>query len=112
MSRYHLLGTAETPKEIARALNVRREQLGLTLSELNDACGFADRYLGKIFAENYRKHFGEQSMPATLAALGCKIVVVLDEEAELPPVIRRAIEERTHGAGGIGRLKPRSIVAA
>ncbi len=97
--RFRLLGEAETPKQITDALNIRRKELGITLVELNEAVGFAGGYSAKLFARGYRKYLGPESMPAMLSALGCKICIVLDEEAELPAIVRRTINEKTTGAG-------------
>ena len=101
MSRFRLIGVAENPQQIADTLNTRRVELGLTMAELNEALGFAGNYAHKIFARGYNKNLGRESMPAMLAATGCKIAIILDEEAELPAIIRRAISERTIGAGNV-----------
>lgn len=110
--RFRLLGEAETPQQIADALNIRRQELGLTLFELNEATGFAGNYASKLFAKGYNKNLGSQSMPAMLSALGCRLVVVCDEEATLPAVVRRTLIERTHGAGRLGVLKPQHTATA
>jgi hypothetical protein len=69
------------------------------MADLDDALGFTPGYVSKIFARGYDKNLGPQSLPAMLAGLGCKLAIVLDEQAELPPIIRRTINERTTGAG-------------
>ncbi len=107
MSRYRLLAEATTPQEIADALNIRRQELGITINELNDVTGFAGGYVGKIFAKGYRKNLGQLSLPTFLEALGCRLVIVADEDPEaLPRRMRRALAERTTGARCVGRLKP------
>jgi hypothetical protein len=103
MSRYRLLGSAENPQEIANALDIRRRELGLRMADLDDALGFTPGYVSKIFARGYDKNLGPQSLPAMLTGLGCRLVIVHDEEAELPPIIRRTISERTGGAGIVSR---------
>lgn len=112
MSRYRLLGEATTPQEIADALNSRRQELALRMVDLGEGLGFAHGYVNKLFAQGYPKNLGKESMPAMLAALGCKIAIVCDEEAQLPPIIRRAIEERTGGAGVVGRPHKQPSAAA
>jgi hypothetical protein len=101
--RFRLLGEAQTPKEITDALNIRRRELGITLVELNEAVGFAGGYSAKLFAKGYRKYLGQESMPAMLSALGCRLVVVCDEQAELPAIVRRTLNEKTYGAGVVSR---------
>ena len=106
MSQYRLLGTAETAQEVAAALNIRRQELQLTLADLDEILGFAPRYASKIFAPNYRKSLGALSLPAFLQGLGCKLVIVADDSPEaLPAITQRAIRERTVGAGVVGRNK-------
>lgn len=112
MSRFRLIGVAENPQEIADALNTRRKELGLTMNELNNALGFAGNYTNKLFAHGYPKNLGKESMPAMLAAMGCRLAVVCDEQQELPPIVRRAITEKTHGAGVIGRAHKQQTAAA
>ena len=63
------------------------------MSEFNTITGFADNYCHKIFAPNYRKNLGHLSLPVFLQALGCRLVVIADDEA-LPPVTVRAINEK------------------
>jgi len=99
MSRFRLLGEAETPQQIADALNVRRKELGISILELNEAVGFASGYSAKLFARGYKKYLGPESMPSMLSALGCRIAIVCDEEAKLPAIVRRTLNEKTYGAG-------------
>lgn len=94
MSQFRLIATAETPQEIADALNRRRQELSLSMNDIDAIIGFAERYSSKIFAANYNKSLGKLSLQAMLSALGCKLCVVADENA-LPPITRRAIRERT-----------------
>ena len=93
MSRYQLVGTASDATGIADALNTRRKQLGLTMSELNDLSGFAGGYVNKVFAAGYKKDLGRLSLPIFLEALGCKLAIIADDEA-IPAITRRAIKER------------------
>ena len=96
MSQFRLISAASTPQEIADALNIRRQELNLTLNDLDAILGFAERYASKIFARNYQKNLGKLSLPAMLKALGCKLVIVADDTPDaLPPITKRAIKERT-----------------
>ncbi len=97
--RFRLLGEASTPQEIADALNIRRRELGLRMADLDATLGFAGGYASKIFAHGYNKNLGAQSLPAMLSAMGCKLAIIHDEQAELPRIVQRTIAERTHGAG-------------
>lgn len=96
---YRLLGAAETPQQIADMLNLRRQELGLTMTDLDEIGGLAPRYCAKIFAGGYFKSLGKISMPVLLQAMGCRLAVVVDERPEaLPAITRRAITERTLSA--------------
>jgi hypothetical protein len=108
MSRFRLIGTASTPKEIADALNIRRQEMNLTLIEMNEALGFATNYLSKLVAPGYKKHLGTESLPALLTATGCRLAIIHDEEAPLPPIILRALADRT-GSAATSRRRPRAI---
>ena len=93
---YRLIGTATDPQTIADCLNKRRQELGLTLSELDDVLGLAPRYASKIFAQNYRKSLGSLSLPVMLEALGVKLALIADDrENALPSITRRAIREKS-----------------
>jgi hypothetical protein len=93
---YRLIGTATDPQTIADCLNKRRQELGLTLSELDDVLGLAPRYASKIFAHNYQKSLGALSLPTMLEALGVRLLLVADDrENALPPITRRAIREKS-----------------
>ncbi len=94
MSRYELVGTADSVKSITEVLNVRRKQLGLSLAEMNDLTGLAGGYCNKIFAPGYLKNLGPVSMPVFLQTLGCRLAIIADDES-LPPVTRRAITEKS-----------------
>lgn len=106
MSRYELIGTADDTASIAAALNARRQQLGLTLCEVNDIAGFAGNYVHKLFASGCKKQLGNLSLSVLLASLGVKLVLVADDEA-LPPITRRAINERTISSHKIDRAPGR-----
>jgi hypothetical protein len=108
--RFRLLGEAVTPQQIADALNLRRQELGLRMADLDATLGFAGGYASKIFAPNYKKNLGMHSLPAMLSAMGCKLAIVLDEEAELPRIVQRTIKERTYGAGVVGHRKSAQII--
>lgn len=96
MSRFRLVAEATTPQEIADALNIRRQELSLTMNDLDSVLGLAERYSSKIFAANYNKSLGKLSLPAMLSALGCRLAIIADEsEDALPPITKRAIKERT-----------------
>jgi hypothetical protein len=83
-----LLGLASTPQEIAGLLDLQRRRLGLTNLCLDDLSGVQQGYTGKLFAGV--KRLGEMSLPALLGAVGCKIVVVADDDW-LPAVTRRHV---------------------
>lgn len=97
MAQFQLVGTATTADEIAQAINVRRRQLGLTMSEMNSITGFASGYVNKVFAPGYNKSLGKISLPVFLETLGLRLCVVADDRA-LPPITRRAISERNMSA--------------
>jgi hypothetical protein len=97
MGQFQLVGTASNVQEIADVMNMRRVQLGLTMSEMNDITGFADRYVNKIFASGYPKQLGSISLPVFLETLGLRLCLVADDHA-LPPVTRRAISEKVLSA--------------
>lgn len=108
MSRYQLVGTADDAASIAAVLNVRRQQLGLSLGEMNDLTGFAGGYCNKIFAPNYRKQLGHLSLPVFLKTLGCRLAIIADDES-LPPITKRALNERCLSVSASERIKQRSI---
>lgn len=97
MGQYQLIGVATNADEIAQAINTRRQQLGLTMTEMNNVTGFADRYVSKILAPNYPKQLGKLSLPVFLETLGLRLCIVADDHA-LPPITRRAISERNLSA--------------
>ena len=105
---FRLIATARTPQDIANGLNVRRQELALSMNELDCLLGFAERYTAKIFATGYRKNLGHLSLPAMLDALGCSLAIVANDDLDaLPPIVRRALNERTCGGNKIqcsGRL--------
>ncbi len=107
MAQYQLVGTATNADEIAQIINTRRQQLGLTMAEMNNITGFADRYVSKIFAPNYPKSLGKLSLPIFLETLGLRLCVVADDES-LPKITRRAISERSMSAARAGFVEQRS----
>jgi hypothetical protein len=82
----NLLGIAESPKEIAGLLDLRRRELGLTCLAVDEITGLQSGYSVKIF--NAIKNLGPASMPSLLNALGAKVVVVCDDNW-LPRVTMR-----------------------
>jgi hypothetical protein len=83
-----IIGLAETPREIAGLLDLRRRELGLTCLATDEITGLQSGYSVKIF--NAIKNLGQVSMPALLGALGAKVVVVCDDNW-LPPVTMRHV---------------------
>jgi hypothetical protein len=103
---YKLIATAQTPMEIADALNARRKELQLTMLELDEILGFAGRYSSKIFAHGYRKNLGHLSLPAMLDALGCRLAIIANEADDaLPPITRRTMHEKSISAGRVETVR-------
>ena len=101
-SQYRLVATAETPQQIADALNVRRQELCLTITDLDEILGLAPSYCSKLFAHGYRKNLGHLSLPVMLQALGCRLAIIADDgENALPKVTQRAMRERSCGPNKI-----------
>ena len=87
---YRLIGFATTPLEIARLLQKRRYELGITGDVLSNIAGLADRHLSKI--ECGSKGLGSMSLPTLLSALGCRLILVADDE-KLPKIVKRYVSE-------------------
>jgi hypothetical protein len=84
----HIVGIAESPKEIAGLLDLRRRELGMTCGAVDDVAGLQERYSNKIFCG--MKRLGDISTPALLGALGAKLVLCADNDW-LPAVTLRHI---------------------
>ncbi len=85
---YKLVGSATTPVEIAKLLQRRRYELGISGEALGNIAGLADRHLSKI--ECGSKGLGSMSLPTLLSALGCELILVADDE-KLPKIIRNYV---------------------
>jgi hypothetical protein len=72
---------AKDYSELIAALNRRRAELCLTLSELDELSGLADRHCSKLLSATPTKFIGTVSLPCLLAALGLKIIIVDDPAA-------------------------------
>lgn len=85
---YKLVGSATTPVEIAKLLQRRRYELGISGEALGNIAGLADRHLSKI--ECGTKGLGSMSLPTLLSALGCKIILVADDK-KIPNQVRNCL---------------------
>ena len=86
---YRIIGYATTPIEIAKLLQIRRYELGISGDVLGNIAGLADRHLSKI--ECGTKGLGGMSLPTLLTALGCQLVLVADDE-KLPKVVKNYVD--------------------
>jgi len=88
-----ILGEAETYDELAAILAARREALGLSQMKLGLIAGLQDGYVAKLeighkgdLARRTRKRAGRTAGPMSLyvwlKALGVKLVVVQDNDAD------------------------------
>lgn len=87
---YQLIGSATTPLEIAKLLQRRRYELGITGDALSNIAGLADRHLSKI--ECGTKGLGSMSLPTLLSALGCRLILEANDE-QLPKIVRDYIKD-------------------
>jgi len=97
---FQLVGTAYDAETIAVAINERRKQLGLTMSELDFVAGLTGNYASKILSPTGSKRLGQMSLPSMLGALGLKLAIVASDD-ELPAITRRALTEKTVGPNKI-----------
>ncbi len=94
-SKYRLVGTASTPREIANCLRSRRLELGLTQSAVCHLAGVQDGYVGKL--EVGVRTLGPMSLGAMLGALGLRLAVIADD-ASLPAITRRELKPKRRAA--------------
>ncbi len=87
---YKLVGSATTPIEIAKLLQRRRYELGISGEALGNIAGLADRHLSKI--ECGSKGLGSMSLSTLLSALGCQLILVADDE-KLPKILKRYVSK-------------------
>lgn len=85
---YKYIGSATTPLEIAKLLQRRRYELGISGETLSNIAGLADRHLSKI--ECGSKGLGTMSLPTLLSALGCQLILVANNEM-LPRIVSKNI---------------------
>jgi hypothetical protein len=71
-------------RTLLNALRARatEQQLALSAPENAQVCGLPDQYLGKVLGTRPVRRLGVVSLGPILAALGCRLVLVIDEEAE------------------------------
>ena len=81
-----IVANVATYADLVCALRCRRLELGMTSVALDDAAGVADGYSSKI--ECGSKRLGDMSLGALLTAMGCKLVLIADDDA-LPAITRR-----------------------
>lgn len=61
---------AKDYQQLIAALNRRRCELCLTLAELDELAGLADRHCSKLLSKTPTKFIGKVSLPCLLASLG------------------------------------------
>ncbi len=72
---------AKDYQQLIAALSRRRRELGLTLCELDELAGLAERHSSKILGPNPTKFLGPMSLFCLLQTLGLKITIADDPEA-------------------------------
>jgi hypothetical protein len=71
-----LIAIAQSYDELLAALNLRRQQLGLTMEVLDEICGLARGHSGKIFGARRIKGLGSLSLLLLLGGLDCELAIV------------------------------------
>lgn len=77
-----VLAEINTIQDLHAALRARREAIRCTFENLDDISGVADGYSAKLLTPEPMKNFGPVSFPAVPTALGTKVLLVVDEDAE------------------------------
>jgi hypothetical protein len=95
------LATIRSYQDLHEALRQRVASLDTTFSSLDELAGTADRYCAKLFSPIPMKALGQHSMGPVLIALGCKLLLVLDEEA-----IQKYAARLEKSKNASGRLLP------
>ena len=67
--------------ELHRALRQRSEALNLSRNGLDALAGLETGYSAKVLAQRPARCLGPVSLPALLGALGCKLLLVVDDRA-------------------------------
>jgi transcriptional regulator with XRE-family HTH domain len=67
---------ARSYDELRLALNMRRQQLGMSMEVLSENAGLQPGYAGKIFGGRRMKNLGPLSLTLLLDALGCELALM------------------------------------
>lgn len=67
--------------QLVFAIRARMQSLGATNQSVDETAGLQSGYIGKILGPAQVKKFGAVSLGPTLGALGLKLVVTTDEDA-------------------------------
>jgi hypothetical protein len=81
----HVIANVATYADLVCALRNRRLDLGLVQLVLDDCAGIQDGYTSKCEAR--LKKWGEMSLGAILGAMGCKLVLIADDDS-IPAAVR------------------------
>ncbi|PSC03815.1 hypothetical protein SLNSH_17040 [Alsobacter soli] len=118
-----LLAVVDDYDELLGAMRERREALGLSQMDLDEATGWAMGYTGKLECDpraQVAKVLGRQSLPLILAALGLRLAVIA---RPVPPITvtvaqratnrRRELQERMQrNAGRLTHKQRRELATA
>lgn len=69
------IAIASSYEELVMALNLRRQQLGLSMEALEDRAGLAGGHAGKLFGGKRVKNLGPLSLLLLLGALNCELML-------------------------------------
>lgn len=114
------LGVISSDGGLHAALRARVEELGVTLDSVDRAAGFTTGYASKLLAPSKIKRLGTMSRWALIGALGCSMVLIVDEKAtarlfELERVLglsRQKLRRRAPSvlrSNGVHRNKPNYV---
>lgn len=87
--------------DLHAALRARAETLGVTRETIDSISGMQQGYASKLLAPRPLKKIGPQSMGLILPALGCALVLIVDDAAMLQVgsrLVKRDFPNRAHSA--------------
>jgi hypothetical protein len=84
-SAMQVVSEISTYADLVCALRNRRLDLGLAQLVLDDCAGIQDGYSSKCEAR--LKNWGQMSLSAVLGAMGCKLVLIADDDS-IPSAVR------------------------